>query len=109
MTINEGWLRATADETDRDSPHTRVERSGEARAEPTIEVTGALSKLLGDCTLMQNLRASIAKVVDGDERLRDEYPPAILVTRVHQRAKILVLVMVVRNLQFKDLDRQTIE
>jgi len=56
----------------------------------TIHTTSELEKLLGDCNLMRTLRASIRKVVDGDERLRDGYPPAILVTGETGTGKELV-------------------
>src|SRR5262245_51273383 len=51
---------------------------------------GGLDRLLGDCRLMQDLRASIGKVVAGDERLRDGNPPAVLVTGETGTGKELV-------------------
>jgi transcriptional regulator with PAS, ATPase and Fis domain len=54
------------------------------------EGPGALARLLGDCVPMQQLRASILKVVAGDERLRDGNPPAVLVTGETGTGKELV-------------------
>ncbi len=76
MTIDEGQPRTSAEEA--------------PQADTRVETTGALEKLLGDCNVMQNLRASIRKVVDGDERLRDAYLPAILVTGETGTGKELV-------------------
>jgi DNA-binding NtrC family response regulator len=53
-------------------------------------MTNELEKLLGKCALMRDLRASIRKVVNGDERLRDGDLPAVLVTGETGAGKELV-------------------
>lgn len=58
-------------------------RSRDARA-------SGLDKLIGGCAGMQQLRASIAKVIAGDERLRDGIPAAVLVTGETGTGKELV-------------------
>jgi DNA-binding NtrC family response regulator len=49
-----------------------------------------LDKLIGGCAGMQQLRASIAKVIAGDVRLRDGMPAAVLVTGETGTGKELV-------------------
>jgi DNA-binding NtrC family response regulator len=51
---------------------------------------GSLERLIGDCGLMRQLRASIGKVIAGDRRLRDNHPPAVLVTGETGTGKELV-------------------
>ena len=58
-------------------------RSRDARA-------SGLDKLVGDCAGMQHLRASIGKIIAGDERLRDGIPAAVLVTGETGTGKELV-------------------
>ncbi len=58
-------------------------RSRDARA-------SGLDKLVGNCAAMQQLRASIGKVIAGDEMLRDGNPPAVLVTGETGAGKELV-------------------
>lgn len=54
------------------------------------ERTSGLDKLVGECAAMQLLRASIRKVVAGDEALRDADPPAVLITGETGTGKELV-------------------
>jgi DNA-binding NtrC family response regulator len=49
-----------------------------------------LDKLIGDCPAMVELRATIAKVIAGDEALKDASPPAVLVTGETGTGKELV-------------------
>jgi two-component system response regulator AtoC len=58
-------------------------RSRDARA-------SGLDKLIGQCEAMKQLRDSIAKVIAGDEMLRDGSPPAVLVTGETGTGKELV-------------------
>jgi DNA-binding NtrC family response regulator len=58
-------------------------RSRDARA-------SGLDKLIGECEAMRQLRASIGKVIAGDEMLRDGNPPAVLVTGETGTGKELV-------------------
>jgi len=71
---------------------TREERQTEALAyyRAREERTSGLDKLVGECAAMQQLRASIGKVVAGDHALRDGNPPAVLVTGETGTGKELV-------------------
>jgi DNA-binding NtrC family response regulator len=49
-----------------------------------------LDKLIGACDAMQRLKQSIGRVIAGDEKLRDDNPPAVLITGETGTGKELV-------------------